>query len=384
MLKVLLGPYSKSASGIATYLLELAEALVNMGVKITIFGFKPQPNIFSIPNNNMRNNIDWLPIGRDIGSSIAFLPLQAWLNVKVANKLNRIAGEFDVLHTVSASTSVNLSHINSIITAWSLLINPFKQAHFVTKFYRFPLSVASPMVLFQATLIDRLAYTRAKKIICITRQLRDLLKTHYAIKKVVYIPPVIRIPSKIENIEGKTFNIFYVSRDLSLPRKNFKTFLRALIRLDKVCSDSQVYVHIIGENIRGGLNYIRLLKNLKVKIWGHMSRHKILKLYESVCKPLYVSTSIYEEFNYSLCEALSRGCVAVASNIAVHNDLVINKQTGFLCNAWDDSAFFIRLKYLIDNENSYYMLRRKSLDHVRKKFDWRVVIPKLLKVYSDF
>lgn len=122
MLKVLLGPYSKSASGIATYLLELAEALVNMGVKITIFGFKPQPNIFSIPNNNMRNNIDWLPIGRDIGSSIAFLPLQAWLNVKVANKLNRIAGEFDVLHTVSASTSVNLSHINSIITPWSVYL----------------------------------------------------------------------------------------------------------------------------------------------------------------------------------------------------------------------------------------------------------------------
>jgi glycosyltransferase involved in cell wall biosynthesis len=83
----------------------------------------------------------------------------------------------------------------------------------------------------------------------------------------------------------------------------------------------------------------------------------------------YVSTSIYEEFNYSLLEALSRGRVVVVSNISAHKDHVINNQTGFLSDPYHDISFSIALRKLVYDVDLYNQLRRASVSHILEKFD---------------
>lgn len=378
MKKVLLGPYSKSGSGITTYLLELCKELVGVGMEVTLFGFEPRPD-----SSYIKRQVEWIPVGRDVGPGIAFLPLQVYLINKTINKLKALFEDVDVVHGVSSSLCIGIKHSNFILTAWSMLTSFSRNVSSVVRFYKFPLSLLSPITLWQATLINSLSYKNARKIICVTEKLSELLSKKYGMERVIYVPPAINVCPNIKREDSEEANIFFVSRDISLPRKNFNTFWRALVRLDRLYNAGRVKIHIIGEVKSSVLERIRALKNLTIIVHGHLDRWQITDLYDSASRPIYVSTSIYEEFNYSLLEALSRGSVAVVSDIPAHRDQVIDRQTGFLCNPYDDLAIFTRIRRLIDDIELYNMLKIMSLKYVLKKFDWKIVLPKILKVYSD-
>jgi glycosyltransferase involved in cell wall biosynthesis len=203
---------------------------------------------------------------------------------------------------------------------------------------------------------NSLSYKSARKIICVTKKLAELLSKKYNMEKVVYIPPAISVYSNIKRENCEEANIFFIARDISLPRKNFNTFCRVLMKLDRLYNAGHIKVHIIGKTKITALKSIKSLKNLKVILHGYLDRAQIMNLYNSASRPIYVSTSIYEEFNYSLLEALSKGSVAVVSNISAHRDQVIDYQTGFLCNPYDELSFFNRIRMLIDDIELYNRL----------------------------
>jgi len=376
--KVLLGPYSKSGSGITTYLLELCKVLVDTGMEVTLFGFEPNSDLSCI-----KKRIEWISVGRDVGSWIAFFPLQIYLINKTNNKLKALFKDVDIVHYVSPSLSVGIKHPNFVLTAWSILTSFSRHASSVMRFYKFPLSILSPITLWQATLINSLSYKNARRIICVTEKLSELLSKKYGMERVVYIPPAINVYPNIKREDSEEVSIFFVSRDISLPRKNFNTFWKALVRLDKLYYTRRIKVHIIGYIKSSILERIKFIKNLTIMAHGFLDRRQITNLYNSASRPIYVSTSIYEEFNYSLLEALSKGAVAVVSDIPAHRDHVVDYQTGFLCNPYDDFAIFTRIRKLIDDIELYNRLKTMSSEYILKKFDWKVVLPKILKVYSD-
>lgn len=97
---------------------------------------------------------------------------------------------------------------------------------------------------------------------------------------------------------------------------------------------------------------------------------------------IFALTSAYEGFGLVLLEAMAAGKAVVASNVSAIPEVVVDKETGFLCNAFDTEAF---ASAFFDLENEY--LRRKmgsaGKDRVEKEFTLDKMEFNTRKVYLD-
>ncbi|RLB06065.1 MAG: hypothetical protein DRG83_01175 [Deltaproteobacteria bacterium] len=83
---------------------------------------------------------------------------------------------------------------------------------------------------------------------------------------------------------------------------------------------------------------------------------------------IYVTSSIYESFGYSTCEAMAMRKPVVATDVPGTRDAVINGETGFLVPPGDSESLANSIIRLIEDENLRHLMGMRARERVKKYF----------------
>lgn len=187
------------------------------------------------------------------------------------------------------------------------------------------------------------------------------------------------IESKITLPDGKVIEkgqevVTYVARNLE-PYRGFHVFMRSISELLKVRPECQVVV--VGGD---GVSYGRKPKNGKT--WREVMIEELdLDLtrihflgnvpHQSYRNVLNVSAvHIYMTYpfvlSWSLLEAMSTGCLIIASNTAPVKEVINNGKNGILVDFFDHIALAKQTAEALENQSLYYGIRRQAMNDAKK------------------
>ena len=128
--------------------------------------------------------------------------------------------------------------------------------------------------------------------------------------------------------------------------------------------DSEFEINIVGSGTKKhSLIKLAQQKNVKVNFLGRLENEDLQKVYDNYL--FFVTTSKFEGNPKSVLEAMSRGCIVIASNIENHSELITNEQNGYLIpdNCISLSSF---IKSLLQNEKKLIDVSLNSKEYVIK------------------
>ena len=105
--------------------------------------------------------------------------------------------------------------------------------------------------------------------------------------------------------------------------------------------------------------------------------HNVMNVFD-----IFALTSAYEGFGLVLLEAMAAGKPVVATNVSAIPEVVVDKETGFLCNAFDAEAFASAFFHL-ENEHLRSQMGEAGKTRVKKEFTIEKMESNTRKVYLD-
>lgn len=94
-------------------------------------------------------------------------------------------------------------------------------------------------------------------------------------------------------------------------------------------TNDRITIDIVGEgSLKNELIRLSDQKNVKVNFLGKVENEELMKLFHKY--KFYISTSTFEGNPKTVLEAMSSGCIVIASNIPNHSELISNLKDGFL------------------------------------------------------
>lgn len=97
---------------------------------------------------------------------------------------------------------------------------------------------------------------------------------------------------------------------------------------------------------------------------------------------IFVLTSLSEGLPNVLLEASACGKTIVATNKGGISDIVVHGKTGFLAIPEDVNSFLHYVELLLNDEDLSRRFGRKAYEHVKKEFNWDVIIRKYECLYA--
>lgn len=374
---IVLIAYRKSSSGIATYTTELAKALSHdFEVIMPAFGLS------SVARRKLEERgIKVIDFGRDpteleyLGGPIIEYHL---LSRKIRKYLLLHLKEPDYYFFTIPGFTKEFRTQNLLVNGWGYgLLNAI-----LTDLRYLPsvLKIPSMIATIEYWLMDSNAFMRAKKIICLARSSYEFYKAKFG-TKVVYIPPPIEYFT-IERKPAKKLRVLFVSRDLSIPRKNLITLLRALNMLNGQYL-RKIKLMLVGRNahkFEGWLNNLKM-KGAEVDALGYVDREHMASIYLN--SDILVYPSYYEELGYAVLEAMAYSLPIIASNIPSFNDMVIDGYNGFIIEPSDYRKLARLLSTLIEDREMCHKMGKKSIELIKEKFDPKLVAQRFKDVTSS-
>ncbi len=113
--------------------------------------------------------------------------------------------------------------------------------------------------------------------------------------------------------------------------------------------------------------------NVNINLLGNVEHDQLMELYREY--KIYISTSSFEGNPKTILEAMSSGCIVIASNIPNHRELITDKvtgalfdiETGSLINTFKNIEEDYLLCEKIPSEAHYYMSKNFSIDSIVNK-----------------
>jgi glycosyltransferase involved in cell wall biosynthesis len=174
-----------------------------------------------------------------------------------------------------------------------------------------------------------------------------------------------------EKPDKKTLNIAWVGR--LTEQKGIDNLIRIIDNINGSDQSLLVNWYIVGD----GEDKPKILnlsqKWTNVHYLGRMDNHYLASLYLST--GLFISTSKWEGFPYSVLEAQSMGLPVIAFNINGCNDIIIDGVTGILVNTVDQ--FTSALKNYIAGKYKFSDIEK----YIQKKFDAAVLYKQLVDMF---
>ncbi|ABP95982.1 MULTISPECIES: glycosyltransferase family 4 protein [Metallosphaera] len=277
-MKVLISAYEKMSSGIASYTEEVAK-LLSSYVDLAVLSFDDwKSERFKVIKFTRK------------GVSRA-LPYLSFLRNK--ESLEKIEKEFDVIHETLppwGSTGNNL-----ITTKWGY-IGYFKLALIRLAGLSFPEKLGAFPVTLQHYIMDKISFRKAKYIVSMNDESAN------------FIPPPIENRTLKKYEYDSKLKLLFVSRDLTMKRKNLKVILNSFKYLKK-----DIELHLVGED-KG-----KIRRDKNIIIHGFLEREKVFELMYKVDALILPST--YEELGYVGLEAYSIGLPLITSKIPSFNTI---------------------------------------------------------------
>ena len=166
------------------------------------------------------------------------------------------------------------------------------------------------------------------------------------------------------------------------PQKNHRLFLdMAKIVLER-SENKQIKFLIIGRGpLRNELERYSKGLSIEANVVFTGEREDILELLQSM--DVFVMTSLYEGLPNAIIEAMAAGVPVVATDVGGNSELVINRETGFLCRSNDAKALVEKVIGLISNENAAQQLGKKGREKIVKEFTVEKMVNQTENIYRE-
>jgi glycosyltransferase involved in cell wall biosynthesis len=376
-LPIALIAYRRSSSGIATYTIELAKALSRVfEVVMPAFGLSPLTR-----KELEERGVRVVDFGRD-PFELGYLggPLIEYrlLSEKTRKCLSRL-GEIDCLLFTIPGLAVKFRSQKLMVKGRGY----HGLFHAITtrlRYLPYTLKIPGMVATIEYWLMDNDVFTRAKKIICPTQASYEFHKAKFG-AKATYIPPPIEY-SSVEKRPAERLRILFVSRDLSIPRKNLMTLLKALGMLSEGYL-KKVKMTLVGRNphrFRDWLHYLKM-KGAEVDVIGYVDRERMADIYSN--SDVLIYPSYYEELGYAVLEAMAHSLPVIASNISSFSDMIIDGYNGFLMKPNDHRRLARLLSMLIEDHKMCHDMGKRSLEVIKERFDPKLVAQKFKCLVND-
>jgi glycosyltransferase involved in cell wall biosynthesis len=366
-LELVIAGYRSSSSGIATFTYELSKALAKAGHSIYLISWG-MPRHLKAELTCL--GVEILDLGRDpVELELFGGPLMGYqvFSKRVMDLLEVRRLKSPQIYTIPALGM--RSHRIPLVFCWNytglkgLVINSLRG---LQKHLKIPGIIAST----QYIAMDSMIFRRASWIGALTRASHKHHSKTYG-GKVIYIPPPISVEDQVKYVRRKTpekIRILFVSRDLTIPRKNFPTLINALKRLDPKYLERMelVLVGARAEKYRGQLERLRS-RGLRIYLTGYVPRDLMSKIYRGT--DLLIHIPLYEELGYVVLEAMAHGLAVIASNIPTLRDMVLHKYNGFLVDPERPEEITERLASLLENIEDITKMGLKSIEIAIKTFN---------------
>lgn len=183
----------------------------------------------------------------------------------------------------------------------------------------------------------------------------------YLQKRFLFSKNILHRPNWIADSEIVDINKRSKHEIISVGRLEKQKNYEELINLFE---DSKFVINIVGSGSKKDkLVELAKQKNIKVNFLGRLENEDLQKVYDKYL--FFVSTSKFEGNPKSVLEAMSKGCIVIASNIENHRELITNEENGYLipdnCNSI--SSF---INSLLQNEKKLSDVSLNSREYVIK------------------
>ncbi len=193
-------------------------------------------------------------------------------------------------------------------------------------------------------------------------------------------------------LAGSTRVVTFVSRFLDRLR-GFDRFLRLAAGLQQARQDV-VCVAIGDPVVRRGLDVSSFNQNYAaglLSLHAELDRDRFWML--GACDPattaevlrasdLHVALGRSYPVSRSLLEAMSSGCVILASDVEPHREVIDSARNGILVNAADESAVLSFALRILADPAAFAPLAREAEEDVRERYARSVCVPRLAERFS--
>lgn len=199
------------------------------------------------------------------------------------------------------------------------------------------------------------------------------------------------LPEKELDLSGVKEIVTYVSRGLE-PYRGFPQFMEMVSLLQK--RRKQCHVVIVGEDrvaygkrLSGGKTYKQAILEQyefdpkRLHFTGRLPYAQYLKVLRASSAHVYLTRPFV--LSWSMLEAMSAGCVIVASDTKPVIEVIENGVNGILVNFFDVRAIADRVEEALDHPDRMQTIRQNARKTIIDKYDLATLLPKHLAWIKD-
>ncbi|MGD0069944.1 MAG: glycosyltransferase family 4 protein [Candidatus Bathyarchaeia archaeon] len=114
---------------------------------------------------------------------------------------------------------------------------------------------------------------------------------------------------------------------------------------------------------------------------GYYPDKKLPKLYQAA--DVFAFSTFYEHHPFAVLEALSTGLPVVTTSVGGIPETIESGKNGFLVEPFNPKQFADRILYLLEHPAEAAEMGLLARQTILERFDWRIVVKDVLKVYDE-
>ena len=114
---------------------------------------------------------------------------------------------------------------------------------------------------------------------------------------------------------------------------------------------------------------------------GYYPDKKLPKLYQAA--DVFAFSTFYEHHPFAVLEALSSQLPVVTTNVGGIPETITDGKNGFMCQPFNPREFSDRILYFLEHPAHASEMAFQARKTIVERFDWRLVVQKVLKVYDE-
>lgn len=114
---------------------------------------------------------------------------------------------------------------------------------------------------------------------------------------------------------------------------------------------------------------------------GYTPDEKLPGLYQAA--DVFAFSTYYEHHPFAVLEALSSQLPVVTTNVGGIPETITDGKDGFMCHPFNSQEFSERILYLLEHRGAATEMGFQARWTMLKRFDWRIVVQKVLKIYNE-
>ena len=198
-----------------------------------------------------------------------------------------------------------------------------------------------------------------------------------------FLPPTNKKEVKQElGFNTNDVNILSVGRLYA--RKGLFTLIESMSLVAKKFSNAKLIIAGKGQSneMKKLVNYAEKLGvREKIIFTGYFPDTKLPKLYQAA--DIFAFSTFYENLPFAVLEALSSQLPVVTTKVGGIPEMIDDGKNGFLVQPANSKDLADRILYFIENPNEASEMAYHARKTIEDKFDWRLIVKKVLKVYNE-